>query len=177
LMLAQKVTQPDVQAIPVYRGSDQFDLSKASLMHVEQALTIEILQRLPVPDDDTPLQNLLILRQKPAFKTALDDLLTWKRTTIPAIALDTNRNQALAAAMSDFDKLTKKYCEAMESEGFKKVKTVGSIFASAILGEVVGAIKEGFVAYRETVEPSWKKVSEMKCAPAGVVYHFEQALG
>ena len=65
----------------------------------------------------------------------------------------------------------------MEAEGHKKEVTVGSIFFSIVTGEVLGAIKEGFVSYREIREPSWKKVSAMKCPPGGVVYHFSEAMG
>ena len=145
-------------------------------MQVEEALMLEILQRLPVPDDDTPLENLVRLREKPAFRKTLEDLLEWKRLRIPMIVLEPNRRAAIAAAMSDFDRLTKAYAEAMEAEGFKKGKTVGSIFFSAITGDIFGSIKEGLVAFQETREPCWKKVSEMKCAPGGVVYHFKEVL-
>jgi len=64
----------------------------------------------------------------------------------------------------------------MESEGYKKLGSVGSIFFALITGEIAGAIKEGLVSFREVREPCWKKVSEMKCSPGGVVYDFEKAL-
>ena len=178
LMAAEKLGRehPGVQAIPVYGGPEQFNQAKTNLMEVEKAFTQEILQRLPVPDDNTPLENLVKLREKKAFRSALEDLLEWKRLRVPGIVLDANRGEAMAAAMRDFDKLTKAYAAAMEAAGFKKATTVSSIFFSAIIGEVVGAIKEGLVAFRETREPCWKKVSEMKCAPGGVVYHFKEAL-
>ena len=101
LMEAEKVERErkGVQAIPVYRGSAQFNQAKTELMKVEEVLTLEILQRLPVPDDNTPLENLIGLRQKPAFKNALDNLLEWKRLIVPSIVLDTNRKEAIAAAM------------------------------------------------------------------------------
>jgi hypothetical protein len=54
--------------------------------------------------------------------------------------------------------------------------SVGSIFFALITGEIAGAIKEGLVSFREVREPCWKKVSEMKCSPGGVVYDFEKAL-
>jgi len=79
--------------------------------------------------------------------------------------------------MRDFDKLTKAYAEAMESEGYKTAGSVASIFFSVITGELIGAVKEGLVTFREMREPCWKKVSEMKCAPAGVVYHLQEAIG
>ncbi len=176
LMLAEKIQRKGVQAIPVYSGIDQLKEAKGTLMQVEEAFTLEILQRLPVPDENTPLQSLVDLRKKPAFRNALEDLLEWKQSQIPMVVLNPDRKAAMAAAMKKFDKLTKAYCQAMENEGFKKVKTVGSIFFSVITGELLGAIKEGLIEFRETREPCWKKLSEMKCAPGGVVYHFEQAL-
>jgi hypothetical protein len=58
LMLSQQFCSQDVQAIPVYGGEHQFADSRKALMQVEEALTIEIMQRLPVPEYDTPLENL-----------------------------------------------------------------------------------------------------------------------
>jgi hypothetical protein len=78
--------------------------------------------------------------------------------------------------MRTFDKLTKKYAEAMKSEGFNKLGSVGSIFFALITGEPFAAIKETLVSFREVREPCWKKMSELKCAPGGVVYHFREAL-
>jgi hypothetical protein len=65
----------------------------------------------------------------------------------------------------------------MESEGFKKAGSVGSVFFALITGEPMSALKEALVSFREVREPCWMKVSEMKCAPGGVVYHFEKAIG
>ena len=176
LMVAAKFAADDVQAIPVYGGQEHYDESRRQLMQVEEALTLEILQRLPVPDYDTPLENLIKLRGNPAFRTALEDLLEWKRLRVPALALERNRPAAIAAAMGEFDKLTTAYAAAMEDQGYKKAGIVGSIFFSAVTGEVLGAVKEGLVSFREVREPVWKKVSEMKCAPGGVVYHFKEAV-
>jgi hypothetical protein len=177
LMLSEQIHSPDVLAIPVYGGQQQFADSRKALVQAEEALTIEIMQRLPVPEYDTPLENLVRLRETPAFRRALDDLLEWKQNKAPAIVLAEDRRGAIVAAMRDFDKLTKAYADAMESEGYKKAGSVGSIFFSLITGEPLGAVKEGLVTFRELREPCWKKVSEMKCAPAGVVYHFQEAIG
>jgi len=177
LMLADQFDLPDVQAIPVYGGQQQFRDSRDALMQVEDALTIEIMQKLPVPSWDTPLENLIKLRETPSFRRALDDLLEWKRDKAPAILLAGDRSTAIVLAMRDFDRLTKAYAEAMDSEGYKKVGSVGSIFLALITGEPLGAIKEALVSFRELREPCWKKLSEMKCAPGGVVYHFQNAIG
>lgn len=143
---------------------------------VENALMTEIVQRLPVSEEDTPLENLIRLRRNPAFRTALNDLLEWKLLRVPAIVLEADRPRAIAAAMRDFDELTLKYAQAMESEGYKKVVSVGSIFFTLVTRQIVDAIKEGLVSFKEVQEPYWKKISEMKCAPGGVVYHFSKAL-
>jgi hypothetical protein len=177
LMLSEQIDSPDVLAIPVYGGQQQFADSHKALGLAEEALTIEIMQRLPVPEYDTPLENLVRLRETPAFRRALDDLLEWKQNKAPAIVLAEDRGGAIVAAMRDFDKLAKAYAEAMESEGYKKAGSVGSIFFSLITGEPLGAVKESLVTFRELREPCWKKVSDMKCAPAGVVYHFQEAIG
>lgn len=176
LMVAEKIASTDILAVPVYGGIDQWNNAKTTLMQVEEALTVEIMQRLPVPAGDTPLENLIALRNKPAFRSALDSLLEWKRLQAPAIFLNANRAAAMSAALKDFDKLTKSYAEAMEAEGFKKAGTVGSIFLSAFTGEFFGALKEGALALREMREPCWKNLSGMKCAPGGVIYHFAEAL-
>jgi hypothetical protein len=167
----------NVLAVPVYGAPMQYADARKALPEAELALTVEIMQRLPVPEHDTPLENLVKLRQTPKFRRALEDLLQWKQSEAPKIALAEDRKEAIAESMRQFDRLTKAYAEAMESEGYKKMGSVGSIFFALITGEPLGAIKEVLVSFRETREPCWKKVSEMKCAPGGVVYHFQEAVG
>ncbi len=174
--MAEKLEHDGVQAVPVYGGREEFTRARNELGQVEEAVTTEIVQRLPVPDYDTPLENLVRLRQKPAFRDALANLLEWKQLKVPAVVLAADRPAAMTAAMRELDKLTRAYAEAMESEGYKKAGTIGSIFFSLITGQVVGAIKEGLVAFRELREPCWKKVSQMKCAPGGVIYQFTEAM-
>lgn len=181
--IVEQFHSKDVQAVPVYGGQQQFAESQPTSEQaqqtalVEQALTVEVMQRLPVPDYDTPLESLIRLRQNPAFRSALDDLLEWKRGEVPAIVLAPDRARAITIAMRTFDRLTKKYAEAMESEGFNKLGSVGSVFFALFTGEPFAAIKETLVSFHEVREPCWKKMSELKCAPGGVVYHFREALG
>ena len=176
MMLAEKLDSPDVEAVPVYGGQQHYAQSRLTLPQIEEALTLEIVQRLPVPEYDTPLENLVRLRNSPTFRTALDDLLEWKRLRVPEIFLQPDHPKAIATALRDFDKLTKAYAEAMESAGFKKAGSVGSVFFALFTGQIVGAAKEGLLTFREVREPCWKKLSAMKCAPGGVVYHFQEAL-
>jgi hypothetical protein len=177
LMLSDHVSSPNVLAIPVYGGQSQLAESREGIPQINEALTIEIMQRLPVPEYDTPLEDLVRLRETPAFRTALEDLLEWKRDKAPGIFLHEDRGRAIQAAMADFDRLTKAYAESMSAEGHKKLGTIGSIFFSLMTGEPLGALKETLVSFRETREPTWKKVSAMKCAPGAMVYHFQEAIG
>jgi hypothetical protein len=78
--------------------------------------------------------------------------------------------------MKEFDEISKEYTKQMQAANYHKAAIVGSIFISVLTLDFVGALKEGLVSFNEWMEPSWKKVSEMKCAPGGVVYHFEQNL-
>ena len=79
-MLVEKLEHDGVQAVPVFGGREEFTRVKNELGQVEEAVTTEIMQRLPVPDYDTPLENLVRLRQKPAFRDALGP----RRCIIPA---------------------------------------------------------------------------------------------
>jgi hypothetical protein len=175
-MIAEKLKEDGVSAVPVYGGMEPYEASKKDLGWADQALTIEIMQQLPVPEYDTPLEALVTLRGNPAFRQALNDLLEWKHLQLPGIVLAEDRKAAIANAMRDFDRLTRQYAEAMQAQGFKKWIKVGSIFVSAVLGGIPGAVKEGLVAYKEIREPRWKTLAGMKCAPGGVVYHFREAL-
>lgn len=177
MMLAEKFDSQDVQAVPVYGGQEHYSQTRMTLPQIEEALTLEVVQRLPVPDYDTPLESLIRLRKGAPFRRALDDLLEWKRQRVPEVFLQPDHSRAIVAAMRDFDKLTRAYADAMEAEGFKKAGSVGSIFFALFTGEFLSAFKEGLVSFSEVREPCWKKLSEMKCAPGGVVYHFKEALG
>jgi hypothetical protein len=184
LMLADNFASDDVQAVPVYGAAEPYRDARRSLLdfalasrEVEDAITLEIRQRLPIPHYDTPLEHLIGLRENPAFRAALDDLLEWRRHRVLDIVSQPNRLKAIATAMRDFDKLTRTYAEAMESAGHTKLGHVASFFFSVVTGQALGEIlKEGLVSAMEVREPCWKRVSQMKCAPGGVVYHFEKTL-
>jgi hypothetical protein len=175
LMIAEKTASRDVIAVPVYGTPEQF-AARSHLQSAEQALTNAIVQRIPVPDDDTPLDDILWLRDSGAFKAALSNLLEWKQVQALVIAQSRDRKAALAAALEQFDRYTLDYAKAMEEAGFKKIIKVASIFFSPLLGDFVGAIKEGLVSYSEIREPCWKVVADRKCSPGGVVYHFREAV-
>jgi hypothetical protein len=158
LMLAEQFESEEVEAVPVYGDRTQYSRSKTELMQVEEALTVQITQRLPVPERDTPFAELIRLRREnDAFRTALTEMLEWKRHRAREILAEKDRASAIAAALRDFDNYTKKYADAMHAAGHQKMVVVGSILISAAMLDVPGVIKEGLVSFRELREPSWKK--------------------
>jgi phage-related protein len=177
LRVADALKLDGVQAVPVYADEPSYERARDALMAVDQVLTTKIMQRLIVPDDDTALEDLVRLRNdNEAFQQALHDLLEWKQTQVLLIAHAENRGARIEKVMKDFDRLTGQYAKTMQAAGFRRVVNVASIFLSAATGDLIGAVKEGAVGYQESIEPSWKKISEMKCAPGGVVYHFKAAV-
>jgi hypothetical protein len=175
-MLAQKFKSDDVEAFPVYGDRAHYENSKLDLTPVEEALTVAITQHLPVPAQDTPLENLVRLRNDAAFQAARTKMLEWKRRGVQEILLAPDREQKIADQMKEFDALTKAYSKEMHAAGHHKMTVAVSIFISAVTAEWVGVFKEGAVSFSELREPSWKKVTQMDCAPGGVVYHFQEAL-
>lgn len=177
IRIADTLKLDGVQAVPVYADEDSYERARDTLMAVDRVLTAKIMQRLIVPDDDTALEDLVRLRNdNAAFKHALQDLLEWKQTQVLVIAHAQDRRAQIEKTMKKFDDLTLQYAKAMEAAGFRRVVNVASIFISVATGDLIGAVKEGAVGYQEAIEPSWKKVSELKCAPGGVVYHFKDAV-
>jgi len=67
--------------------------------------------------------------------------------------------------------------EAMEPEGYKKAGSLRSIFSALVASEPLWALKELFVSFREMREPCRTKISRMKCAPGGLVYHSKNEVG
>jgi hypothetical protein len=95
LMLAEQFACDDVQAIPVYGGEQHFADARKDLMQVEEALTVEIVQKLPIPDYETPLENIVSLRTKPAFRKALEDLRNGSAIRLPQLSLQAIGQQPL----------------------------------------------------------------------------------
>ena len=178
LMLAQTLASDDVETVPVYGDHAAYESATKQLYAPEIALKVAVTQRLPVPDQDTPLDDIIRLRnENAAFQTAVANMLEWKRGKAREVFGAPDRDQAVAAAMRDFDRITKEYAEAMDAAGHKRLASVASIFISAATGDVTGVIKEGLVSFCEFREPIWKSVADKKYAAGGVVYHFKEALG
>lgn len=190
LMLAEKadlLKPPGVEevfAVPVY-SEEGFQQTVAGLAGVEQTLNLEIMHRLPVPADGTPLSDLVELRQKKSFMASLHELRRWQRRVIPTIAAERSSSAATRAAVQDFDRAVAKYQEAIEDAHFKKVEAglcVIVAIGTALAGiphlslTALAAAAPKLFSLRELLRPSWKQVAEKDCAFAGVVYDVQESL-
>jgi hypothetical protein len=180
-MLAKKMTTHGVEAVPVYGnmatyGTARGEMGLVNWGEVNDALTVEIAQTLPVPDHDTPLEDLIRMRESAAFQQAMKDLNEWKYLRIPAILLAPDHEGALRCAIHDFNEMADKYTAATkEQQRTTRVKIL-SILVSAATGDAVGVLKEGATWFNESRTPRWMELAERKCAPGGVVYHFQEAV-
>lgn len=190
LMLSEKapLLKPpgveEVDAVPVYGGAENFQQA-AGLMTVQQALNLEIMHRLPVPASDTPLADLVELRQKESFIASLRKLRNWQRKVLPEIEAEQKKPSAIRNAMNDFDDAIARYSEAIHDANFKKVEVaVCTVLAvgTALAGlphvslSVLAGVTPRLFSLRELMRPSWKQVAEKDCAIAGVVYDVQKYL-
>ena len=180
-MLAKKMTTDDVEAVPVYGnmatyGTVRGEMGVVNWGAINEALTVEIAQILPVPDHDTALADLIRMREGAAFQQAMKDLNEWKYVRIPAILLAPNHEAELRRAIQDFNEMAGKYKAAMKEQQRSTLVKVLSIVVSAATGDAIGAIKEGATWINESRTPRWMELAERKYAPGGVVYQFEEAV-
>ncbi len=181
IMLAKKMTADGVEAVPVYGnmatyGAARDEIGQVNWGGVNDALTVEIAQTLPVPDHDTPLEDLVRMRESAAFQQAMNDLNDWKYLRIPAILLAPDHEAELRRAIQDFNKMADKYKAAMNEQQRTTPLKILSILVSAATGDAIGAIKEGATWVNESRTPRWMELAERKYAPGGVVYQFQEAV-
>ncbi len=181
IMLAKKMTAEGVEAVPVYGnmatyGAARDEIGLVNWGNINEALTVEIAQTLPVPDHDTELADLVRLRESKAFQQAMKDLNEWKYLRIPAIMLVPDHEAELRRAIKDFNEMADKYAAAMKEQQRTTMAKVLSIVVSVATGEAIGAIKEGATWFHESRTPRWMELAERKYAPGGVVYQFQEAV-
>ena len=173
----------EVVAVPVYSGAESLQQTLDSLMSVQQALNVEIMHRLPVPADDTPLSDLVGLRRKASFMASMRDLRRWQQRVLPEIDAARSKPAAIRAAMQAFDQAVAKYREAMNDARFKKAEVglcviiaIGTALAGHLTVAALAGATPKLFSLRELMRPSWKQVAEKDCAFAGVVYDVQHSL-
>jgi hypothetical protein len=176
----------DVVAVPVYGARNGYDASlKAFAGSPEQLLTLELAQYLTVPDADVPLQALVDLRARPAFRSAMDALRRWEGRVLPE-ALSEKTDRHVRAAANDFANMLRRYEEAIAEAQFTKKKAcvvsilaLGAAASVALTGgaaiAVLSSAAPALFALKEADKPCWKKVRDTDFAPAGVIYEANEA--
>jgi hypothetical protein len=196
LMLSDRTNQaiakllPDgvisVTAVPVYGTRDKYDRSAEELKaDVAERLTVEVLlPEMPVPGPDATFDQILSLRDRPAFQASLRALRAWQNKTlgdIVAKSKDTGvvDDASLRRAKDDFEKMIERYNEAFNDTRFKKIQTAvtsaiafgGVMFAlGGPVMATLGALVSPLFSIRELMKPCWKDLQDKAFFPAGVVY-------
>jgi hypothetical protein len=171
-----------VTAVPVYGSPETYDNASANLYTAERK-TLEItLKHIPVPADDTPLEDIIGLRKDAQFQNSLIQLRKWQGRVVNDI-LFKGSNKVIRDADAELEHWIAQYRQAMKTAEIKKVATVIlsmiAIGASLATGAGPAILLSAKLAsplwtLRELSKPCWKEVADKQCAPAGVVYVAEQ---
>ena len=148
-----------------------------------------VAQQLPLPADDTPLENIVRLREEKSFQESMRALRRWQDDVFLDLLKAQNnkdvREATLQHAVNDLEKWMKQYKETLEDAKFKKVKTavvsVLGIAATLLTGAgplivTLAALAPPLFEFRDIVRPVWQSATNLECAPVGVVYESEGAL-
>jgi hypothetical protein len=175
-----------VTAVPVYGAREKYERSAEELKaDVAQRLTVEVLlPEMPVPGPDTTFDQILSLRDKPAFQASLRALRDWQIKTLGEIVAKSKETKVvdettLRRAKAEFERMIERYKEAFNDVRFKKLQTAvtsaiafgGVMFAlGGPVMATLGALVSPLFSIRELMKPCWKDLQDKAFFPAGVVY-------
>ena len=173
---------PDVQvfAVPVCSSNNEFE-------HLaEERDTLElILESLPVPDRDAPLENICRLRDREDFATSLTKMRIWQdELVLDLIRAESDRERQILlrqarAKLRDwiatYRRLVMDAGLANQSATLSAITSLGRTLAGDITA--IPNLAQGLedtVKIRTAKRPSWKVVADLECALAGVIYIAEE---
>jgi hypothetical protein len=171
-----------VTAVPVYSSPKIYDDAAASLDSAERQALEVILKHIPVPADDTPLENIVELRGDPQFRNSMRKLRKWQGDVVNDVLLK-GSDRAIREANAELESWIAQYEQAMNNAKIKKISTtilsIIAIGASLTTGAGIPILLAAKLAsplwtLREISKPCWKDVAEKEFAPAGVIYAAEQ---
>jgi hypothetical protein len=173
-----------VTAVPVYGTPQTYERASANLYTAERK-TLEItLKHIPVPADDTPLENIVGLRKDSQFKDSLMRLRKWQGKVVNDLLLK-GCDKGIRDADAELEYWIAQYRQAMTNAEIKKVATlvlsmvaIGASLATGAGSTLLLAAKlaSPLWAFREISKPCWKDLADKEYAPAGVIYAAEQLL-
>lgn len=183
-LMLQELAPDDVVATPVYGARQGYEEASRKIENVPvDLLTLELTQRLSVPDADVPLSEIVELRSRPSFQSALRGLRKWRLSVLPNLIADPGEGAARAAGR-DLDRMMSRYEEAMADSRMKKRRAcVVSVLAlgaavtgtAGMMGILAAAAPTAF-AVSDSMKPFWKEVRDTDFAAAGVLYEAQEVL-
>lgn len=177
----------DVTAVPVYSAREKFLNSYTQFSSPAESLIVGLSQAINLPDGDTPLQDIVELRNRESFQSAKRALHEWQLKIMPGLIKEDSKKN-LALAMEDFNRMLERYNEEIKKSSFKTGKTI----ISSLL--VLSSLFEAYVGHKDTAlallagatpniyslieagSPAWKKVRDKPFEAAGVIYEANKAL-
>jgi hypothetical protein len=171
----------DIVSVPIYGAREQFSDAYKTLMPVKENLIVELSQLISVPSADTPLENIIELRNRESFQSSRRALRDWQLKTLPELLTEKSEKH-LILAKEDFMRMLKRYEEEMQKGNFKKTKlVVTSLLAlGGLLEAATGHMPEAIAfmsgvapslfALKEATLPIWKDLRDKSFEPAGVIY-------
>ena len=178
-------------AVPVFGQSEELgDLpfERVGGPREEQAAFELVLDEMPLPAQDAPLEHIARLREKRVFRSAMTKMRAWQ-TDVALQLMEAQENPAKRELILDRARLQlvdwiASFRTAMEEAELAKargiVKTVASIGQALVspMEDLVGLAGDvaDNVSMRTTEELCWKSVYREEFALAGVVCLSERAL-
>lgn len=176
-----------VTAIPVYGTLEEY---RSTWENFAKNEVVEIvLDKMPLPREDTPLEDIIRLRESKAFQESMRALRRWQNIIIRDLLATGDRSEVWKAtvqtAIDDLERQVTKYRKAMDDARFNKVEVgVVSILAlgaalAAGGGPVIAtlsALAPPAFKIKELIRPWWRQVNDEEFAAAGVVCQAEEVM-
>jgi hypothetical protein len=170
-----------VTAIPVYGTHRAFE---AVCPEDEDRVTFEILiANLPHPADDTPLEDIIRLREKESFRKSMEGLRRWQTDVVAELVAESAagklRELRIRQAAGTLERWLSDYEEALAGAKFRKVRMgvvsalgVGAALTPGVqsLVPALAAAAPAVFSARTLFRRPWRDVANAECMPAGVVY-------
>ena len=175
-----------VTPVPVYGSRERYQATEAEFgADYWSTLTLEIARKIEVPTRDVPLEDIIQLRESPAFRNSLDEFRHWQDVVLTdamRTVAQGRREQDIREALDQFDQWLAQYREIVRQHNVNKVENVVTLaFGVGVdlatgdwLIGILTSLPQLYRSSRAVVRPYWKEVAEKACVPAGVVYEADQ---
>jgi len=178
----------EISTVPVYGVREQFlDAYNKISPITSDSLLLELSQVLTAPNENTPLESIIKLREKDSFQSARKALREWQVKKIPDLLTENSEKQILIAK-EEFKEMLRRYEEEINKSTFNKSKLVvtsvlaiGAAF-SAAMGQIptaiafMSGIASNLFSLKESFAPTWKDLRGKNFEAAAVIYEANRIL-